>query len=397
MNAIFTRSIQSTRLTADAALWLKAFVLLTFLAASSAPSPLYTIYRTTWGFSALTLTVVFASYAFALLLALLVFGSLSDYLGRRSVLVSAIVIEIISIVLFWQAQSVGWLLAARIVQGLATGIATSTLNAGLIDLHRERGPLVNSVAPLLGMAVGAFGTSVLVQFAPEPTKLVFELLLLVLVLQATAALYLPETNERRTGAWRSMRPAIAIPVAARKTLWQVLPVNTAQWALGGFYLSLGPSLAFSVTGSHVPVVGGAFVAALVLSSAIAVMFVRRHAPRLVLMGGTMLLASGLAITLAGIYLHSTAILFLGTAIAGLGFGAAFNGSIRSLAPLASQNERAGLMSGFFALSYLAFSVPAILAGLGVGHFGLQTTSLFFGAALIVLALFALISMQREAQ
>jgi MFS family permease len=145
------------------------------------------------------------------------------------------------------------------------------------------------------------------------------------------------------------------------------------------------------------VVGGAFVAALVLSSAIAVMFVRRHAPRLVLMGGTMLLASGLAITLAGIYLHSTAILFLGTAIAGLGFGAAFNGSIRSLAPLASQNERAGLMSGFFALSYLAFSVPAILAGLGVGHFGLQTTSLFFGAALIVLALFALISMQREAQ
>ena len=81
-------------------------------AASSAPSPLYGLYREAWGFSAATLTAVFASYAFALLAALLLFGSLSDHLGRRTVIVLALVLEIVSVLLFWQAPSVGWLLSA---------------------------------------------------------------------------------------------------------------------------------------------------------------------------------------------------------------------------------------------------------------------------------------------
>src|SRR5262245_7675013 len=151
------------------ALWLKGSILVSFLAASSAPSPLYGLYRETWGFSALTLTLVFSSYAFAMLAALLVFGALSDYRGRREVVIGALVLEFAAVVLFWQAESVNWLFAARILQGVATGIATSALSAALLDLHRERGGLVNSVAPMVGLAIGALGTSALVQFAPAPT------------------------------------------------------------------------------------------------------------------------------------------------------------------------------------------------------------------------------------
>jgi hypothetical protein len=382
------------RLSHGHALWLKASILVSFLAASAAPSPLYAIYREAWGFSALTLTVVFASYAFALLGALLVFGGLSDHRGRREVVIAALVLEVAALVLFWRAESVAWLLGARVLQGVATGIATSALSAGLLDLHRERGALVNSVAPMVGMALGALGTSLLVQFAPAPTKLVFDLLLLVIALQTLGAFFLPETVERRPGAWRSLKPSIAIPAAARTTMWQVMPITAAQWALGGFYLSLGPTLARVVTGNAAPTIGGALIATLVLSAAAAILFVRERAPRATLLMGAAGLTVGVSITLAGMALHSTTAFFAGTVVAGLGFGSAFNGAVRSLVPLARPQERAGLLSGFFVLSYLAFSLPAIAAGLFAGRFGLQATSLGFGLVLVVLAGCAMLAVRR---
>ena len=260
------------RLGSSQALWLKGLVLVTFLAASSVPSPLYALYRASWGFSPVMLTVVFASYAFAMLLALTVFGALSDYRGRREVVLIALALEIIAVVLFWRADSVEWLLAARILQGAATGIATSALGAGLVDLHRERGSLINSVAPMVGLGVGGLGASILVQFAPAPTQLVFELLLAAFVLQLIASFFLPETTQRRPGAIRSLRPSMNIPHQARAAMLRVLPVNTAQWALGGFYLSLGPTLAAGVVGNSAPLVGGALIAILTFSSAATIFF-----------------------------------------------------------------------------------------------------------------------------
>ena len=385
------------RLGPRAALWLLASISVTFLAASSAPSPLYALYREAWGFSALTLTLVFGSYAFALLSALLVFGALSDHRGRREVILLALGLELGSFVLFWRADSAAALVGARALQGLATGIATSAFSAALIDIDRARGALVNSVAPMVGMAFGALGASVLVQFAPAPTRLVFELLFLVFAAQAIGAFFLPETVPQRPGACRSLRPRIEIPRQARATLWEVLPVNTAQWALGGFYLSLGPTLAKLVTGVASPMIGGAAIAALVLTSAVAILGVRDQPPRRVLLGGTAVLAAGLAITLAGVALLSGAAFFAGTVIAGAGFGASFNGSLRSLVSLAAPHERGGLMAGFFTMSYLAFSLPAIAAGFAIGRFGLQATSLGFGAALMLLTAVALLLMVRAGE
>ena len=384
-----------TRMGHGRALWLKASLLVSFLAASTAPSPLYALYRDAWGFSALTLTVIFSSYAFALLSALLVFGRLSDHRGRREVILGALVLEFGATLLFWHADSVAWLLSARVLQGIATGIATGALSAGLLDLHRERGPLVNGVAPMLGMAAGAFGTSTLVQFGPSPTQLVFDLLMIVFALQMAAVLYLPETVERRPGAWRSLRPRIAIPARARAMLWQVLPVNTAQWALGGFYLSLGPTLARIVTGNDAPIVGGLLITAMVLSSAVAIFAVRQWPPRRALAIGAAALTLGLVISLAGIVLHSSAAFFIGAAIAGLGFGSAFSGSLRSLVSLAGPQERGALMAGFYVLSYLAFSVPPIVAGLSTGFFGLHATALGLGVVLTLMASAALLVLSRK--
>lgn len=376
--------VRTGRLPAGPAFALLASLVMSYLAASTAPSPLYGLYREAWGFSALTLTVVFAVYALALLGGLLVFGALSDHLGRRPVLLASLVLELGSLALFWQASDVGWLVAARLLQGLATGIATATLSAALLDLDRERGALVNSVAPMLGMAVGALGASGVVQFAPHPAHHVFEALAAVLAVQTLAAAFLPETTQPRAGAWRSLRPRLGVPPGARAMLLQILPMNTAQWALGGFYLSLGPTLARQVSGLSAPLVGGGLIASLVLSGAMGIMALRLRPARQVLAGSSAALAAGLAVTLWGVHGHAVVPLFLGSAVAGAGFGAGFNASVRSLVPLAPPEQRGALMASFFVVSYLAFSLPALAAGLAAGVFGLQATALGYGGVLIVL-------------
>ncbi|MGC3985174.1 MAG: MFS transporter [Pseudorhodoferax sp.] len=376
------------------ALWWAAATMVTFLAASSAPSPLYGVYRASWGFSALTLTWVFSVYAFALLAALLVGGRLSDHLGRRRVIVFALLAELASVWLFREAESVAWLAAARTLQGLATGIATSALSALLLDLSPLRASMLNGVAPMLGMALGALGSAALVQFAPAPTELVYDVLLVLLAVQAVAALCLPDTVPGRRGAWASLRPRLALPPAARAALWRVLPLNTAAWALTGLFLSLGPTLARQVTGLQAPVVGGALITALVLPGAVASVYAQARTPARMLAQGAIGLTAGLVLTLAGIRLGSVWVLYAGAVVAGLGMGCGFNGTLRSLVPLAPPEQRAGLMASFYVCSYLGFSVPAILAGLATNLFGLPAAVLGYGLVLLALAAVALRSTRR---
>lgn len=165
-------AVRRTRLSHPAAFAAIAAILVAFTAASSAPSPLYVVYQQLWGFSAITLTVVFAVYVVGLIGALLVLGALSDHVGRRPVLAAAIGLEVVALVLFLSAGDVGVLLAARFLQGIATGAALTTLGAALVDLNPPHAPgragLVNSVVPPAGLAVGSLGTGALVQFAPGP-------------------------------------------------------------------------------------------------------------------------------------------------------------------------------------------------------------------------------------
>ena len=192
-----------------AGFWLVAVVLFVLLLPVVAASPLYRVYQAEWRFSATTLTVVFGVYALTLLATLLVFGSLSDYLGRRRVIAVGLAAGAGACGLFLAAHGVGLLFAARALQGAAVGVATSAAGAALIDLQPEgsgRGPVVSSAAALVGFAVGGLGTSALVQYAPAPTHLVWWLLLGACAAAAVAVLAIPETAPRRPGVLASLRP-----------------------------------------------------------------------------------------------------------------------------------------------------------------------------------------------
>ncbi|WP_408005025.1 MFS transporter [Pseudomonas mercuritolerans] len=371
-------------------LWFLAITLLSFLAASTAPTPLYHLYQDQLHFSAAMLTLIFAVYALSLLAALLTVGSLSDHLGRKPVIFTAVALNALAMLLFIYADSVAWLIGARVLQGFATGMATAVLSATLLDTDRQQGPLVNSVAPLLGMALGGLGCGLLAEFAPAPLQLTYWLLLALFVLQGVYVWRLPESVSRQGGALASLRPTLHVPVQARSTLWRVLPLNTATWALGGFYASLAPSLVRTATGSTSNLIGGATVAALTVTGALMIFTMRDRPAAQALRLGASLLPIGLMLILLGVHGASLSLFFFGTLVAGCGFGSGFLGAVRSLVPLALPHERAGLMSAYYVLSYLAFCLPALLAGQLARSFGLLATTDGYGVVLIVLAVAALL-------
>ncbi|MDN6864563.1 MULTISPECIES: MFS transporter [Pseudomonas] len=369
-----------------------AITLLTFLAASSAPTPLYHLYQQHLDFSAGMLTLIFGVYALSLLAALLTVGSLSDYLGRKPVIFAALILEMLAMLLFINESSVAWLIVARTLQGFATGMATAVLGAALLDTDHEQGPLINSLAPLLGMACGAMGCSLLVEFAPFPTQLIYWVLFGAMLLQALLVLRLPETVSPIAGALASLWPTLHVPAQARRALWIALPVDIAVWAMGGFYLSLAPSLVRAATGSTSNLIGGGLVAVLTVSGALMIYGLRHRAADKVLRLGAMLLALGVALIIGAVHTASLPLFFVATLIAGSGFGAGFLGAVRSVVPLAQPHERAGLMSAFYVLSYLAFCIPSLLAGTLTRTFGPIATTDGYGASLIVLALSALMAL-----
>ncbi|RTL65407.1 MAG: MFS transporter, partial [Hyphomicrobiales bacterium] len=134
---------------------------MTFSASGAAPTPLYHQYQEIFGLTPGAITIVFAAYVLSLLLALLTVGSLSDYIGRRPVILAALVLNVVAMVMFMTAGSGAALVAARALQGFATGLATATLGAAILDNDRNRGPLLNSVTAFGGLTVGSVGAAIL--------------------------------------------------------------------------------------------------------------------------------------------------------------------------------------------------------------------------------------------
>ncbi|BCJ44045.1 MFS transporter [Actinoplanes ianthinogenes] len=388
----------AARLSRPAAFTAIAAILVTFAAASAVPSPLYVVYQQLWGFSPAVLTVIFAVYVVALIATLLTVGALSDHVGRRPVLAGAILLEAVSLVLFLAAGDVSVLLVARIVQGVATGAALSTLGATLIDLNPAHAPgragLITGIAPVAGLGLGAFGAGALVKFAPFPTHLVYAVLLTGMVIAGLAVAWMPETSVRRPGAAASLIPRLGVPARLRGDLFALVPIIVASWALGGLYLSLGPSVASDAFGIHDHLLAGLVVALVTGTGAITSFLLRGTATaRVLTVAGAGLLTGG-ALGVAGLVTGSLGLATAGTVISGAGFGAASLASFSTLARIAEPHERGGLLAVALTISYAALSIPAVIAGQAATRIGLHTTALWYGTVVAALGLVALLTRRR---
>lgn len=380
---------------ATGTLLLLASTLVSMLAASSTPTPLYAVYQAEWGFSPITTTVIFGVYALAVLAALLVVGTLSDHVGRKPVLLAALAAQVVSMLVFATATGVAELFAARVVQGLATGAAVGAVGAAMIDLDRVRGTLANVVAPPIGTATGSLVAALVVQYLPGPTRTIYLALLVVFVGQAVGVAMIGETVSRAPGAWASLRPELALPAAVRGAVLTAAPVLFATWALAGFYASLAPATIRGLLHTTAVLPGGLGLCVLAGVAGISVFLARDADPRRVMLVGIVALVVGVVATLVFIRLGSATGFFVGTAIAGVGFGSGFNGGIRTVVPLAAAHERAGVLSLLYVVSYLGMGAPAVLAGVLVVHAGgLTVTTYEYGTAVVVLAVLALLGLRR---
>ncbi|GAA1620739.1 MFS transporter [Nonomuraea maheshkhaliensis] len=372
-----------------------ASMLVSFLGSSSAPTPLYAVYQQHWGFSPITTTIVFGVYALAVLSSLLISGRVSDQVGRRPVLLTALIVQVVAMVVFIAADSVGALLAGRVLQGLSAGVAVGAIGAGMLDIDARKGGFLNSFAPLMGTVAGVLASGLIVRYLPAPTRLVYAILLGIFVLQALAVLALKETVSRRPGALAGMVPEFKLPRSARPAIAIAAPLMFAVWALSGLYGAFGPAIMRTLLHSTSVLWGGLPLFVLAAAAGLAVVLLRGARKQVMLRTSISTLVVGVLITLLSIASGDGGTLsaigfFVGAAISGVGFGAGFQGGIRLVVPQARSHERAGVLSLLYVVCYVGLGVPAVIAGMLVVYGGgLVRTSEEYGIAVIVLALVAL--------
>jgi MFS family permease len=374
-----------------------AGIALLAFAANSAVSPLYRVYQGEFRFSATTLTLLFTVYIVVLLATLLVLGSTSDYIGRRRVMLAGLAVGAVACGLFLIAHGIGLLFGARALQGIAVGLISGTASAALLDLRPDSNvtPLISSAAPTAGQALGAIGASALAEYAPAPTHLVWWLLLGAFLIGMVAVLAMPETGRVRPGVVSALRPRVSVAPQAKGAFAAAVPALVGLWALAGFYLSLGPSLAAELVHSQNLLWGGILIFLLTGLGAAASSSVAKKNPSVVMLGGCLALIAGAAATFASIELDTPVILFVGSAIAGFGFGPAFMGAYRSTVALATPADRAGLITAIYIVSYLSTGIPAVIGGVATSHYGLHATALVYLVAVAALAAAAVSLLARQ--
>jgi Major Facilitator Superfamily len=369
--------------------------------AAGAPSPLFVQYQQLWGFPAGLLTIAFAAYAFALVVALVVAGSLSDFIGRRPVLIGSLIVELGSMVMFIFAPNIGWVIAARVVQGLATGAATSAFSASLLELAPQRAKkvaaIIGGAAPAGGLGLGALLAGFAVQFTTSASLIVFTSLAVVMALGAVVAILSSETVSKRAGALRSLAPRVLVPAAARREFAGIIPVLLGGWMFSALFIGLAPTIVSGIFHIHSGLVEGATVFIAPGLAAVSGFVLGRFTPRTVLLVGGVGVSVGVAIVVAGIGFELLPLVWLGGAVGGFGFGASFSGTLRLLGPFAQPHQRAELFAAVFLVAYLSFGLPAVILGQLVAPFGLLPTVIGFGVVTLAAAVVGILAQVRLAR
>jgi MFS family permease len=368
---------------------LAAAVIFLCLFGSVVPSPLYGIYAAAWHFSALTVTLIYATYAFGVLAALLVAGRVSDQVGRRPVLLAALGTLMVCWVLFIAAQSTAWLFVARGLQGLATGTALSAASAALLDLHWRRDPvsvgLANAVASCAGLGLGLLASAALVQAGTAPRVIPFVMLLVLYGVALAATYWMPEPVQAR-GRLRLTVQRPSVPVSIRHPFLLASLAVLGSWSIGGLFFSIGAQLSAHLFSTANVIVAGVAGILLTVPAALAQLAFHRVPAWLGAAAGSAALTTGLVLIVIATATDSRPLFLAGSFIAGIGFGTAFLGGLRQLTAVIPAEHRAAVMSAFYLVAYASLSVPAVIAGLVVTHLGLQTTFEVFGSIVAGIAL-----------
>jgi MFS family permease len=318
------------------------------------------------------------------------------------VLIASIVVQIVSNLLFLFAPNVSWIVAGRVVQGVASGAATSAFTAALVELaptgKGKRGAVLGSVGLTGGLALGSLLAGLAIQFiGVSADPVIFVALILLTALGLVAVAFSPETVTKAPGAVRSLVPRIVIPRAARSEFFAAAPVVAAVWMLAGLSGGLAPSLVRSVFHLDSGLLNGfaGFVAPAV--SVVTGLAFTRFRPRRAMLIGIWAAILGSALIIVGVVLRILPLMIVGQGIAGIGFGASFTAALSLTLPLSPAHQRAGLVAGLYVVSYTAFGLPIVLEGQLVQPLGEVTAVVAYSLLTLLFALISLFAQRRIAR
>ncbi|MFT4200838.1 MFS transporter [Gordonia sp. (in: high G+C Gram-positive bacteria)] len=373
--------------------WVFAFLLSLLalaLGVSGLPSPLYPLYAQQWHLSPLTITVVFAVYAIGALCSALTVGPISDSVGRKPVLLAALLAILAGLGLFLIATSPWQLIVARFLHGSAVGAITVVSGAALLDVRPRDGArngMVSGVALNVGIAVTALGAAAAAQWSSNPLRLPFAIVAAIVTVMLVALILLVEPHVGRTGEPITIaRPSV--PAEIRADFWFSGIGIFTSWSTLGVFLSLYPALTQEATGHHSVLFVGVVISSMAAASAAAQWLGGHTNPRKAAVAGNI----GMIVTMLGavwaLHIGSTAFVIADAVALGAAFGLAFGGSLRHLNEVTPADARGRVMSAYYLLGYLAMAIPTVLAGALASHFGTSAIFPWFVGAVALACLAA---------
>lgn len=354
------------------------------------PTPLYPLYQRAFGFSGITLTLVYAVYVLGNLVALLFFGRLADQVGRRSAILPAIAIGIASTVVFAAASGTASLFVARALSGFSTGLGAGAATAWIAELYTGRGngtaARIAASANFFGCAAGPLFGGLLAQFAPWPLRLPFVVYLVLLCTVAGAILFVPETvtNPKRFGE-ASLRPRLGVPRPIRLQFVSPAVSGFATFSLIGFYAALIPNLLADSLHESAHTVAGAVVCEVFGIAAITILSTAWLGSQAAMFSAQALLLPAVWLLIGAELARSLPLLLFAAAFCGVAGGLGYRGSLEVINRIAPADQRSEVVSSYLIALFAGNSVPVIGVGVLSAVAGAFVAHVTFAAVITALA------------
>ena len=368
-----------------------SFAFLSVLAFSTVPTPLWSLYAERDGFSSLTITLLFAAYAVGVAASLFLVGHVSDWRGRRRVLVPALVVNILAGVMFLRWPQTSGLLAARIINGLGVGAVSTTATAWLVELlvgyrgpgAARRAQAVAAAVNLAGLGCGALISGLLAQWAPDPLTLPFVVVIAAMSIALVLVLAAPETHPKSDPQPRYRPQRVSVPAEARGRFYAAAGAAAVTFAVFGLLTSVAPSFLAGTLHHHSRALAGAVSFTAFAIAALAQLLTGSRAPRELLAAAIPTLFAGLGLLTVAVWLPepSLGVFIAGAVVSGAGSGLMFKGAIATVALITAPENRAEALAGLFLAAYLGLAGPVIGLGLLTQLVTTRVSLLVFAAVL----------------
>jgi MFS family permease len=366
--------------------WTAASVAGLALWASGAPTVVYPLYAEQWHLAPTVTTAIFAIYPIVLVPVLIVFGNLSDVIGRRAVILMGLAALGAGSIAFGLAPDLGWIFAGRALMGIGVGLALSPATAAMVEFGgadgTRRASSATTAATATGLALATIVGGALVQYAPAPLHLSFWVLTAVTAAVFTFALFLPRhTRDESAGPWRPRMPRM--PREQRSSFVAGTLGISAAYAMGAIFLALGAQIARELVRSDNAFVDGAIISLSAVAIGVVAVLARPLPPRVAVTVGPGLALVGLGLLVVAGLAHSLPAFVASSLIAGAGYSLMFSGGLGLVTSSAPAHHRAGVISAAYVVGYLVQALAALGLGVVATTSGLQL-ALDVGVPIILL-------------